>query len=110
MGFVKNVWCRYSLILLLENILSKIFWKSSGRFFSIFKFPLSRRILLKTALMSLDLSNCFENSTASWTIACSGFLENKMSTKFILRMIKIFLGVLSLIYFLSIKLKFSKLR
>ena len=37
----------------------------SGRFFSIVRFFLSRRIFLKTALMSLDLSNCFENSTAS---------------------------------------------
>ena len=110
MGFVKKVWYRYSLILLLENILSKTFWKLSGSFFSNVKFSWSRRIFLKTALMSLGLSNCFENSTASWTIACSGFLEKKMSTKFILRIIKIFLGVLSLIYFLSKRLKFSKLR
>ena len=110
MGFVKKVWYRCSLILLLENILSKTFLKSWGRFLSNFKFSLSRRIFLKTALISLDLSNSFENSTASWTIACWGFLEKKMSTKFILRIIKIFFGVFSIIYFLSIRLKFSKLR
>ena len=65
MGLVKKVWYRYSLILVLENILSKTFLKLLGRFFSIIKFSLSRRIFLKIALMSLDLSNCFENSTAS---------------------------------------------
>ena len=60
MGLVKKVWCRYSLILLLENILSKTFLKLSGRFFSNVKFSLSRSIFLKTALMSLDLSNCLK--------------------------------------------------
>jgi len=65
MGLVKKFWYRYSLILVLENILSKTVLKLSGIFFSIIKFSLSRRIFLKTALMSLDLSNCFENSTAS---------------------------------------------
>ena len=56
----------------------------------------SRRIFLKTAFTNFDLSNFFENSTASWTRAWRGFFENKMRAKLILSKIKIFLGVFSL--------------